>query len=356
LLKRTRETKKTVSECLASIEKSSNHLLSLINDVLDMSRIEAGKVEMKSEPFNILSVLDSCVSIIKGQLEARDITFTTDTSLLKHPYVKGDKVRLQRIVTNILGNAVKFTPDGKSIRFKACEEDASETKVTYRLEFEDTGIGMSEEFQKKIFDPFSQEERPDFTAYKGTGLGMAITKQYVDAMGGKISLVSQIDKGSFFTVLLPLSLASPDEVLSLHQSLTPIPYLAGKKVLLVEDNEINMQIAQHLLEQTHCMVIAVKNGKEAVESFQKEKEGAISLILMDVMMPVMNGYQATQAIRALKRTDALSVKIVAMTANAFQEDFAKAKEAGMNDRLIKPIDKNLFYQIVTKYALEDKAS
>lgn len=340
---------KTVEACLSSIEKSSDHLLSLINDVLDMSRIEAGKIEVKSEPFNLLSVLDSCISIIKGQLDNREVLFHSDISSVKHPYVKGDKVRLSRIITNILGNSVKFTPDGKEISFAVSEENVTENEVTYRFEFKDTGIGMSEEFQKKIFEPFSQEERPDSSSYKGTGLGMAITKRYLDAMGGTITLKSEVDKGTSTTVLLPLVCADPAEVLSLHQAPTPVPLLRGKTILLVEDNDINLTIARHLLEQTKATILTAKDGEEAVQSYLASPEDGLALILMDVMMPVLNGYDATRKIRSSERKDAKTLPIIAMTANAFAEDVLKAKEAGMNDHLAKPIDKDRFYSLLAKY-------
>lgn len=338
-----------VKACLSSIEKSSNHLLSLINDVLDMSRIESGKVEMKNDPFNLFAVVDGCLSIIKGELEARDVVFKSDISGIKHPYVRGDKVRLARIITNILGNSVKFTPDGKSISFSIREDAATDDKVTYHFFFADTGIGMSPEFQKKIFEPFSQEERPSSTAYKGTGLGMAITKQYVEAMGGTISLTSELDQGSSFDVILPLPLASAEEVFALNQPPAAIPDLAGKTVLLVEDNDVNVIIAKHLLQETHCTTVVAKDGLEAVKLFTESKEGTFAVILMDIMMPVMNGYDATKAIRSLARPDALGVPIIAMTANAFQEDVDKAKLAGMNDHLTKPIDKDRFFQLLGKY-------
>jgi signal transduction histidine kinase/CheY-like chemotaxis protein len=345
-----------VRRCLASIEKSSNHLLSLINDVLDMSRIEAGKLVLKEEPFNLLSVLDGCGSIIKGQLDEREIDFQVSLGGIVHPYVKGDQVRLQRIVINILGNAVKFTPDGKSIRFEAKEAASEGQKITYQIEIADTGIGMSEEFQKKIFQPFSQEERPDSLQYKGTGLGMAITKQYVDAMGGTIALKSKLNEGSDFIVTLPLLQAAPEEVVSITQPQSHIPNLEGKTILLVEDNDINAAIAEHLIAETKAKTVLAKNGQIALETFQKEKEGTFAVILMDVMMPIMNGYEATTAIRSLPRADATSIPILAMTANAFQDDIQKAKACGMNDHLTKPIDKNRFFTLLGQYACpEDKA-
>jgi signal transduction histidine kinase/CheY-like chemotaxis protein len=349
IAKENPDDKKTVRSCLDSIEKSSTHLLSLINDVLDMSRIEAGKLDLKSEPFSMVAMLDACTSIIKGQLQNSDVLFTSDFASLKHPYVKSDKVRISRIVMNILGNSVKFTPAGHSISFKASEVSVSEDKVTYRFDFKDTGIGMSEEFQKRIFEAYSQEERPDSLSYKGTGLGMAITKRYVDALGGTIDLKSKIDEGTSFTVTLPLFLASPDEILSLHAAPTAIPSLKGKTILLVEDNEINLTIAEHLLKETGVTILSAQNGQEAVDAYLEAPEGSIDLILMDVMMPLLNGYEATEKIRASTKKDAKSIIIIAMTANAFAEDVAKAKASGMNDHLAKPIDKDHFFALLAQY-------
>jgi CheY-like chemotaxis protein len=268
---------------------------------------------------------------------------------LQHPNVIGDSVRLQRIIINILGNSVKFTPDGKSISFHVEETPIDEKTSSYHLIMEDTGVGMSEEFQKKIFDSFSQEERAQTSAYKGTGLGMAITKQYVSMMNGTITLKSKINEGTRFDVLLPLSFTSGpvlDE--KVQAAMAPIPSLEGKKVLLVEDNEINIKIALHLLEATKADVVVEKNGRLAYEEFEKEDNGYFALILMDVMMPVMNGYEATSAIRSSKKEYASSVPIIAMTANAFAEDIQKVLASGMNDHIVKPIDKALFYRSIGK--------
>lgn len=340
---------KAIEGCLETMKQCSDHLIALVNDVLDMSRIESGKVVIKQEPFNLLSILDMCSSIIKSELEGRDISFKYDFSKLIHPNVVGDSVRLQRIIINILGNSVKFTPDGKSISFAVVENPIDANHSSYHLIMEDTGVGMSEEFQKKIFDSFSQEERAQTSTYKGTGLGMAITKQYVTMMNGTIELKSKIDEGTRFDVILPLpfTLEAPQSE-SVQLAMAVVPSLKGSRVLLVEDNDINIKIALHLLEATKAEVIVAKNGRLAVDEFEKEPEGYFALILMDVMMPVMNGYEATQAIRSSKKKDGSSIPIVAMTANAFAEDIAKVLASGMNDHIVKPIDKALFYRSINK--------
>jgi signal transduction histidine kinase len=259
---------KAVEGCLETMKLCSDHLIALVNDVLDMSRIESGKVVIKQEPFNLLSVLDMCSSIIKSELEGRDVAFTYDFSKLQHPNVIGDSVRLQRIIINILGNSVKFTPDGKSISFRVEETPLDEKSSSYHLIMEDTGVGMSEEFQKRIFDSFTQEERAQTSTYKGTGLGMAITKQYVSMMKGTILLKSKVNEGTRFDVILPLSFTTEPVLDEKTQAaMTPIPSLEGKKVMLVEDNEINIKIALHLLAATKADVVVEKNGRLAYEEF-----------------------------------------------------------------------------------------
>jgi signal transduction histidine kinase len=340
-----------VKSSLGSIRECSDHLLALINDVLDMSRIESGKVEIKAEAFNLLGTLDGCVSIIKGELQGRQVDFRYDFSGISHPFVIGDEVHLQRIIINILGNSVKFTEDGHSITFKASEE-SREGKTFYRFDMSDTGIGMSEEFQRKIFDSFSQENRPSSSKYKGTGLGMAITKRYVTMMGGQISLQSKINEGTRFLVELPFEITEEAKIQRLQSRTEVVPDLSDIRILLVEDNDINLKIAESLLTSVKAEFTSKRNGKEAVEAFISAPAGTYDLILMDIMMPIMNGHEASRAIRSSEKKDAKTVKIIAMTADAFAEDIQAAKEAGMDDHISKPIDKSLFYWSLDKYAKE----
>ena len=332
-----------VENCLGKISDSSQHLLSLINDVLDMSRIESGKVTINSAPMNMIVATDECASIIGGQLLNRDLELIRDFGEFEHPCLIGDELHLRQVLINILGNAVKFTPDGGKIFFRVRETGSDDGKAHFRFEIEDNGIGMKPEFLEHIWDPFAQEDGGSRTNYKGTGLGMAITKQFVDMMDGKISVESRLHEGSKFTVELSFEIDPNVEPLA-DVSEAPQFHLDGMRVLLVEDNELNAEIAQFMLEEVGIDVTCVENGKLAVEMFQNKAPGSFDVILMDIMMPVMNGLDATRAIRALERPDAETIPIVAMTANAYDEDVRNAREAGMNGHLTKPIDTGLLYR------------
>lgn len=322
-------------DCLGKIEGASRHLLSLINDILDMSRIESGKTKIAHEPINIMTVVDNCYSIISGQLLCRRLDFKVSYTEVKHASVFGDDLHLRQVFINILGNAIKFTPDGKSIAFDIREVRTDADTVEIEFKIADTGIGMSPEFQKHLFEAFSQEEGGNRTNYKGTGLGMAITKNLVEMMGGSIAVESVQGKGSTFTVRLPFDINHAPVSAAKKESATP--EIKGVRILLVEDNELNMEIAHTLLEEDGAVITEAANGKEAVAVFSDSKPGDFDIILMDVMMPEMNGLEATRAIRALKRPDAKSIPIIAMTANAFDEDKRATLEAGMNAHIAKPI-------------------
>ena len=322
-------------ECLGKIEGASAHLLSLINDVLDMTRIERGKTEIASSPIDIRTVFDSCCSIIRGQISERNLELKTDIRC-EHPRVFGDELHLRQIFINILGNAVKFTTDGGTITFSCTEKEAVDEKTILCFEIEDTGIGMKPEFLEKIFDPFSQDEGGARSEYKGTGLGMSITKLLTDLMQGTVEVQSEYGKGSKFTVTIPfvIDTAEREEELSAPGDTD----ITGVRLLLVEDNELNMEIACELLEAEGAIITQAVNGLQAVNLFSENAPGSFDVILMDVMMPVMNGIEAAKAIRALDREDAGTVPILAMTANAFESDIKATREAGMNAHLSKPID------------------
>ena len=325
-----------VSECLDKIDTASSHLLSLINDVLDMSRIESGKTTISEEAADIVAICENCGGIILGQIADRDLRFTTEFDV-PHPRVFADQVHLRRIFINILGNAVKFTRDGGRILFRCRETGCEADTVTIRFEIKDTGIGMSRQFIGQIFEAFSQEQNRERTNYSGTGLGMAITKQLVDLMGGTIEVESEIGKGSSFYVTIPFrrNLEERAAELAVEEENADIE---GVRILLVEDNELNMEIAESLLSMCGAVVDKAWDGLEALDRFTSRDIGTYDIILMDIMMPRMNGYEATRAIRALNREDAGTIPIVAMTANAFDEDFRASKEASMNAHLSKPIE------------------
>ena len=330
--------KPEVKACLDKISDSSEHLLALINDVLDISRIESGKVQYTPAPVDITEVSDSVLSIMCGYLSNRDITFRTELGQPQTRYVLTDAVRVREVLVNILGNAVKFTNDGGTVTYAVSYhpgEDDRHVNVRYRIS--DTGIGMSEEFVTHIFDEFSQEEHGARTQYKGTGLGMAITKRYVDLMGGTISVESKKGVGSTFTVELPMEIADSCEGKKTDFAVGKVD-LHGLKVLLAEDNDLNAEIAIVQLEELGMHITRAVDGEEAVRCFAENLQGTFDIILMDVMMPKMNGYEATKAIRRIQnRPDAAQIPIIAMTANAFAEDVQASLDAGMNGHLSKPI-------------------
>ena len=327
-----------IKSCLDKISDSSEHLLALINDVLDISRIESGKIKFVPEAVDITEVSDSVLTIMDGYLSNRNITFKTELTEPKTPFVLTDAVRVREVLVNILGNAVKFTQDGGTITFAVSYLPGIDDRhVNVRYRISDTGIGMSEEFVDHIFDEFSQEEHGARTQYQGTGLGMAITKRYVDLMGGTISVESKKGVGSTFIVELPMEITDACEVKKKDYSVGKMD-LTGLKILLAEDNDLNAEIAMAQLEELGIQITRASDGEEAVRIFAENPQGTFNLILMDVMMPKMNGYEATKAIRSLpNRPDAAAIPIIAMTANAFAEDVQASLDAGMNGHLSKPI-------------------
>ena len=330
--------KPEIKAYLDKIRDSSEHLLTLINDVLDISRIESGKMQFSPVPVDIMEVADTVADVTYGFLSNRNITFQCNLEEPETPYVLADALRIREVLVNILGNAVKFTNDGGQITFDASYrpgKDARHMIACYRVA--DTGVGMSPEFVAHIFDEFSQEENSARTKYKGTGLGMAITKRYVDLMGGTIMIESKKGEGSTFTVELPLEITDESRV----QKRDPgagSQELANVKVLMAEDNDLNAEIATIQLEELGIQVTRAADGREAVNLFKQNPAGTFDIILMDIMMPEMNGFEATAAIRGLPdRPDALRIPIIAMTANAFAEDVQASLDAGMNGHLSKPI-------------------
>ena len=327
-----------IRSCLDKISDSSEHLLALINDVLDISRIESGKIKFVPTPVDIVELSDSVLTIMYGYLANRNITFQTELAEPQTRYVLTDAVRVREVLVNILGNAVKFTNDGGTVTYAVSYypgKDEHHINVRYRID--DTGIGMTEEFIEHIFDEFSQEEHGARTQYKGTGLGMTITKRYVDLMGGTISVESKKGIGSTFIVDLPMEITDACEVEKKDYTVGNID-LTGLKILLAEDNDMNAEIAIVQLEELGIQITRASDGDEAVGFFAQNPPDTFDLILMDVMMPKLNGYEATKAIRSMQnRPDAITIPIIAMTANAFAEDVQASLDAGMNGHLSKPI-------------------
>lgn len=336
-----------VSECLAKIQTSSQHLLGLINDVLDMSKIESGKITLEYEPFNLRKMLENVLTIIRPLARERDHRLEVHTETLEHEWVLGDEMRLQQFFVNLLSNAVKFTDYGGRIGLVIEESQARYRDYGfYRFIVSDNGIGMSAEFQKRLFQPFERAE--NVGGREGTGLGMVIVKTIVEMMNGHISVESEEGKGTVFTVSMHLRLQPQKEhrVCSEKPEIEVSQRLQDKKILLVEDNALNREIALEFLKDTFAQIECAQDGRQAVEMV---KHNAYDLILMDIQMPVMDGYAASRAIRALPGREEDKLPILAMTANAFAEDVRKAREAGMNDHIAKPIDPHLLNRMVSHW-------
>ena len=341
-----------VRDCMTKMRGAASHLLSLVNDVLDMSKIESGSMPMLNNNFDLRVLLDSCCGIVEGQITERNMTFTKQIGPFWHPYLIGSELHIRQVLINILSNAVKYTSDGGEINFRAKETLFEEGLVHLRMEIKDNGIGMSEEFLQHIFEPFTQEQRSSRTHYKGTGLGMAITKKLVDQMHGSLDVESEPGKGSTFIVRLSLPVGTPP------QNAAPAPdpqaeqkpTLDGLHLLLAEDNELNAEIAITLLEEEGAKITAVTNGKEAVEAMQNAAPRTYDAILMDVMMPEMNGLEATRCIRAFEgKGPDEGTPIIAMTANVFADDVKACLDAGMNSHVGKPLDMKILMAEILKY-------
>ena len=342
-----------IHDSLEKVQKSSNHLLSLLNDVLDFTRIESGKVTISPEPVDITQLTDNVQAIMNGLLYNRDLKFEVHRERPKNPYVLADVTRIREVLVNLLGNAVKFTKDGGKIILDISSYPGTDEKhIIIRYVVQDNGIGMSEEFQKELFKPFSQEDNANArTKYKGTGLGMAITKKYIDMMGGSIAVESKKGVGTTFTVEIPLELTKQviQSKQPLHRDLT------GVHVLMAEDNDLNAELATIMLEDAGMTVTRASDGKEVVNLFKNHPRDTYDLILMDIMMPNMDGHQAAKAIRALgiERSDAVTIPIIALSANAFIDDIQESLDSGMNDHISKPINMEEVTDTIAKYIKDD---
>ena len=323
-------------DCLNKINSSSHHLLSLLNDILDLSRIESGKTSNTMVPTDLNQIMEHCKTIIDGQLVTRDLSFISDIGPFEHANIIGDELHLRQIFINILSNAVKFTPDGGKVCFRAKELSSTESHANYLFEIEDTGIGMSEEFIHRLWDPFTQENRNLIVKHQGSGLGLAIAKKFIELHGGSISVQSELNRGSIFTV--HLSFEIEQTITEETASSETITNIDGIRILLAEDNELNMEIAREILVTAGAIVTCAENGKEAVDLFVSAPPGSFDFILMDMMMPVMDGLEATRIIRRAAHPDGAQIPIVAMTANAFDEDIRKTAAAGMTAHLSKPVN------------------
>ena len=334
----------TIRSYLDKIDASSDFLLGLINDVLDMSKIESGSLTLSPEPLTRVEFAESIDTVIRPLMDSRRLNF--ECRLEDGPdCILVDRLRFNQIFLNLLSNAAKYTPTGGKVSLIMEELPARAGESRLRFTVRDTGVGMSEGFLDHLYDPFSQEHSQLSGNIKGTGLGLPIVKSLVDAMGGTIAVESHLGQGTTFTVELTVPLAEP--VAEADPQQRPAgSELAGSRILLVEDNEINTYVAKLILEEVGCVVTTAENGQDALEQFEASAPGGFDAILMDVRMPVMNGIEATQAIRALSRPDAAAVPIIAMTADAFAEEQKRTLDAGMNAHLAKPIDPPLLYAVL----------
>ena len=352
LMKNELHPPKRLAEHLDKLENSGQLLLGIINDILDMSRIESGKTTLNVEKMNLPQQISQLDSIIRQQAGQRRQTFTVNTHL-QHENVLADPNRLNRVLMNILSNAVKYTPTGGHIRFEVDELPRNEHYARYRFVVQDDGIGMSEAYQKTLFDPFTREERSGTNKVQGTGLGMAITKNIVDLMGGSINVESTTGKGTRFEVVLEFPVDAEADTVPEAQVLPEeeeeTSPLSGMKFLCAEDNAINAEILEMLLEANGASCTICSNGQEIVDAFASVKPGEYDMILMDVQMPVMDGLEATRRIRNGENPLGRTIPILAMTANAFLEDMQKSKEAGMDEHLSKPVDISALEQTVKRF-------
>ena len=335
-------------ECREKISKASQLLLELINEVLDMGKLESGEVVLEEKSFHLQELLNEVFTVIEKLAQERGIEVIKRDLSVTHWNLIGSPGHLKRLLMNIMGNAVKYNKDHGKIILSLREDESEDGRAFYTFICKDTGIGMSEEYQKRIFEPFTREDESVKTAYNGTGLGMPIAKKLTETMGGSISFTSQRGEGTAFTVKLPFLI---DKTAGKAEKTTEEAEasIKGVRILLVEDNELNMEISEFIVAEKGAVVTKAWNGKEAVETFAKAPEGAFDVILMDVMMPVMDGCEAAKEIRALPRKDAKTIPIIAMTANAFTDDKIRTREAGMNEHLSKPLAPDLVVKTITKF-------
>ena len=348
------EDMKKQTECRAKIKEASHLLLELINEVLDMSKLESDEVILEEIPFNLNSISEEILGVIEQMATEQNIRILWEEKEVTHWNLIGSPVHVKWILMNILSNAVKYNKENGYV-YISCREIPSEQTAMTTLEFvcRDTGIGMTEAFQKRIFEPFAQEHAGSRTKFAGTGLGMPITKKLVEKMGGTVSFESKEGIGTTFLIRIPFRIDTDRKDRTEAEEKTETS-IQGLHVLLTEDNELNMEIAEFVLQNEGAVVTKAWNGQKAVDIFRKNRPGEFDAILMDIMMPVMNGYEAAKMIRSLDREDAKVIPIIAMTANAFTEDKMRAKEAGMDEHIAKPVDGKLLVKVINELVKRDQ--
>ena len=343
LAKREKNLPQNIKDFLHKIDSSSQHLLALINDVLEMSRIESGKMELEPVPIDLVETLDEVRDMFTTQMQSKEIDFFVDSSQVYNGKVLCDKNRLNRVLLNLLSNAYKFTPEGGTVSVSMWQiEDDDSDYGNFELRVRDSGIGMTPEFAARVFDAFERERTSTVSGIQGTGLGMAITKSIVDMMGGTIEVETAPEEGTEFIIRLRLKLCELPSDEDKEDTADNIEEkdidFSKMRILLVDDVEINREIASLILDEMGFSIDMAQNGKEALDKVKDSPAGTFDAILMDIQMPVMNGYDATGAIRELEDEGNSSIPIIAMTANAFAEDVQAAHDAGMDGHIAKPID------------------
>ena len=336
------------SEYREKVKSASHLLLEMLNDVLDMSKLESGEVMLEEIPLKLISILEEVLVVIGQMAAEQNIRIIWEEKEIIHWNLIGSPIHVKRILMNILSNAVKYNKENGDI-YISCREIVSDQPEMTTIEFtcRDTGIGMAEAFQKQIFEPFAQEHTGSRTRFAGTGLGMPITKKLVEKMGGTIAFESEEGAGTTFVIRIPFKIDLDVDKREEKKDISE-KFIKGLHVLLAEDNELNMEIAEFMLQNEGAVVTKAWNGQEAVDIFRKSRTGEFDVILMDIMMPVMNGYEAAKMIRSLDREDAKVIPIIAMTANAFIEDRMRAKEAGMDEHIAKPVDRKLLVKVINE--------
>jgi signal transduction histidine kinase/ActR/RegA family two-component response regulator len=348
IMERSQDAPERLRECQKKIRVSTEHLLSLVNDVLQVSKLESGRSMMIEEPFDLRDILENSFMILSAQAEEKGIRLVMEDVDLQHSRLIGNSLYVKQILMNIIDNAIKFNRPKGSVFVQAKETAFQGRTAIYQFVIEDTGIGIGEDFKKHIFEPFTQEHQSARTHYDGVGLGMSIAKKLVDQMNGSIEIESQIHKGSVFRIILPIQVDEAWGEQPVDEERNVRGDIAGMRVLLVEDNEINCEIVEFMLKEAGAEVVTANDGKSAVDAFSASEPGTFDCVLMDLMMPVMSGYEAARVIRGLEREDAKTVPIIALSANAFDEDIAMAKDAGMNEHLAKPVDIQKMFTVMRR--------
>lgn len=344
------DDKEKVQDCLKKINDSSSMLLHLINNVLDMSEIENHELKLKESSFELWELADKIYAVLEQTANAKKLTFEVRCEQIRDNRLIGDVVRLRQVLMNLVSNSLKFTPPGGKVGLLISQEDNVESGyASFVIEVKDTGIGMKQEFiDTMIFKPFERDDTRYVNKTEGNGIGMSITKTILDVMGADLQIESEVGKGTSFLIHVKLKVDS-DDTCEEHNEINSIPNLEGKRLLVVEDNEINMEIIVSILERTQAEIKQAWNAEDALKIFEESEEGYFSLIFFDIQLPGMNGYEAVKIIRGMDRHDASEVPILAMTANAFSQDVEQSLSSGMNDHISKPIDIDVLYRKLQTY-------